>query len=249
MLTHPVDNTFSTGVLRARIFKLFRSPWIDFKKPIPSGCVAWRGSATHCKENPIYVFLFWELRGLSRYFHIHVPVSYWYIPRIVPHIFLQQNRQTDHGNMYIDRSQTHECGNWDWGRTIPFLGIFFSNFRYWVFEVHRLIGTPATERERRKTKRGERWVESCLGLLTSWQFNRSHLLLYVHYCIAIEYWMIFKGPGSTPTPSFPLPSESSTGDSLERETTCCWESGERGWAIEVESYNRRKVRSSLNHIL
>ncbi len=37
---------------------------------------------THCKENPIYVFLFWELRGLSPSFHIHVSVSdlYIYIP-------------------------------------------------------------------------------------------------------------------------------------------------------------------------
>jgi hypothetical protein len=24
---------------------------------------------------------------------------------------------------YINRSQTQECGNWDWGRAIPFLGI------------------------------------------------------------------------------------------------------------------------------
>ncbi len=29
---------------------------------------------------------------------------------------------------YIIRSQTHECGNWDWGPDIPFLGIFASNF-------------------------------------------------------------------------------------------------------------------------
>ncbi len=25
----------------------------------------------HCKENPIYVFLFWELRGFRPNFHIH----------------------------------------------------------------------------------------------------------------------------------------------------------------------------------
>ncbi len=24
---------------------------------------------------------------------------------------------------YINRSQTNECGNWDWGRAIPFLGM------------------------------------------------------------------------------------------------------------------------------
>ncbi len=29
---------------------------------------------------------------------------------------------------YINCSQTHECGNWDWGRAIPFLGI-----HKWVF--------------------------------------------------------------------------------------------------------------------
>ncbi len=40
----------------------------------------------HCNENPIYVFLFLELRGLSPNVHIHVPVSDLYIPRIGPHI-------------------------------------------------------------------------------------------------------------------------------------------------------------------
>ncbi len=37
---------------------------------------------------------------------------------------------------YIIRSQTHECGNWDWGPDIPFLGIFVSNFRHFVFALH-----------------------------------------------------------------------------------------------------------------
>ncbi len=39
----------------------------------------------HCQENPIYVFLFWELRGLSPNFHIHVSESDLFIPRIGPH--------------------------------------------------------------------------------------------------------------------------------------------------------------------
>ncbi len=30
---------------------------------------------SHCHENPIYVFLFWELRGLNPNFYIHVSVS------------------------------------------------------------------------------------------------------------------------------------------------------------------------------
>ncbi len=43
----------------------------------------------HCKENPFYVFLFWELRGLSPNFNIHVSVSDLDFPRIGPHISLQ----------------------------------------------------------------------------------------------------------------------------------------------------------------
>jgi hypothetical protein len=40
----------------------------------------------HWNGNFVYLFLFWELRGLSLYFHIHVSVSDLYIPRISPHI-------------------------------------------------------------------------------------------------------------------------------------------------------------------
>ncbi len=53
----------------------------------------------HCNENPIYVFSENELRGLSPNFHIHVSVSDLYIPRIGPHIFPPQDRQTDRGNI------------------------------------------------------------------------------------------------------------------------------------------------------
>jgi hypothetical protein len=38
--------------------------------------------------------------------------------------------------IYINPSQTHECGNWDWGPAIPFLGIFDSNFRCCFFAVN-----------------------------------------------------------------------------------------------------------------
>jgi hypothetical protein len=51
----------------------------------------------HCKENPIYVFLFWELGSRSPNIHIHVSLSDLYIPGIGPHISLQQNRETDPG--------------------------------------------------------------------------------------------------------------------------------------------------------
>ncbi len=42
--------------------------------------------AVHCNGNSTYVFLFWELHGLSPNFHIHVSVSDLYIPKIDPHI-------------------------------------------------------------------------------------------------------------------------------------------------------------------
>ncbi len=35
---------------------------------------------------------------------------------------------------YIDRPQTHGCGNWDWGRAIPFLDMHKSKF---IFSVYR----------------------------------------------------------------------------------------------------------------
>jgi hypothetical protein len=76
-----------------------------------------------------------ELRGLSPNFHLLLSVSDLCTPRIGPHIFLQQNRQTDPGNIYIaHRHRNVEI--WTVGRTIPFLGIFVSNFRYCVFAVH-----------------------------------------------------------------------------------------------------------------
>jgi len=57
------------------------------------------GFCVYCNEYPIYVFLFWELRGLSSNFHIYVSESDLYIYRIGPHIFLQHYRQTDPGNI------------------------------------------------------------------------------------------------------------------------------------------------------
>jgi hypothetical protein len=63
----------------------------------------------HCNENSIYVFLFWKLRDLSLNFHIHVSVSDLYIPRIGPHISLQQNRQIDRGNIHKSLTDT-----WMW---------------------------------------------------------------------------------------------------------------------------------------
>jgi hypothetical protein len=64
------------------------------------GLQSYLGSmCTHCTENLIYVFPEKELGSLSPNSYIHVSVSNLYIPRIGPHIWLQQNRQTDSRNI------------------------------------------------------------------------------------------------------------------------------------------------------
>jgi hypothetical protein len=54
-----------------------------------------------------------ELRGHIPNFHIHASVSDLYIPTIDLPILLQENMWTDRSWEYINRSQTHEGGNWD----------------------------------------------------------------------------------------------------------------------------------------
>ncbi len=44
------------------------------------------------------------------------------------HISCSRIGRSKRGNMYINRSQTHECGNWDCARAIRFLGIFVLQF-------------------------------------------------------------------------------------------------------------------------
>jgi hypothetical protein len=62
------------------------------EKTVSSQSRSAKRGTPHCKDNPIYVILFWKLLGLSPKIHIHLSVSDLYIPRISPHISLQQNR-------------------------------------------------------------------------------------------------------------------------------------------------------------
>ncbi len=65
----------------------------------------------HCNENPTYLFLFWELRGLSPNFHIHVSVTNLYIARIGPHISCSR---IDRSVVGIYKSLT-DTWIWKWG--------------------------------------------------------------------------------------------------------------------------------------
>ena len=60
--------------------------WLHPRMPKASAQRAGPINKAHCNGNSAYIFLFWELRGLSPNFHIHVSVSDLYIPRIGPHI-------------------------------------------------------------------------------------------------------------------------------------------------------------------
>ncbi len=55
--------------------------------------------------------------------------------------YLPQNRWTDLGNININRSQIHECGNSERACAVSFLGIFVSNFWYSAFSEHATLKT------------------------------------------------------------------------------------------------------------
>ncbi len=85
----------------------------------------------HCNENPIYVFLFWGLRGLSPNFHIHVSVGDLYIPRSGPHFSCSRIGRMDCGNIQIAHRQRNvEIGTVGYrriglGRTFLVVGFWF----------------------------------------------------------------------------------------------------------------------------
>ena len=55
--------------------------------------------AIHCTANPRQIFPEIKLHSLVPNFHIHVSVSDLYILRISLHVFLQQNKWTNRGNI------------------------------------------------------------------------------------------------------------------------------------------------------
>ncbi len=87
----------------------------------------WPALQRHKTENSIQIFPEKEMREPQSQFHIKVSLSGLDILRIGLSILLQKNMWV----LGIYKSlmkQTHECGNWDWGRAFPFLGI-----HKWVF--------------------------------------------------------------------------------------------------------------------
>ncbi len=83
----------------------------------------------HYTENSKQIFLEMKLYGLVPNFYIHMCERFVYSHDRSANA-IQQNRQTDRGNIHINCSQIHECRNWKRGRAVSFMGIFVSNFRY-----------------------------------------------------------------------------------------------------------------------
>jgi hypothetical protein len=68
-------------------------------------------TSTHCKENPIFVFLFWKLRSLSPNFHIHVSVSDLYSQD--QSTYFPAAEPAGQSWKYINLQRIHECRNWE----------------------------------------------------------------------------------------------------------------------------------------
>ncbi len=91
---------------------------------------------THCKDKiPKFRNKYYHQRNIG----VSVPIStfmrLWAIyifPRLVCLFCLR--KYVDRCWDYINRSQTHECGNWGWGRAIPRKGIHKWDFRCSVQE-------------------------------------------------------------------------------------------------------------------
>ena len=86
----------------------------------------------HCKENHIYVFLFWELCSLCPNFHIYVSVSDLYIPRIYPHISCSRIGRSIVG-IYISLTWMWKLGLWPRN---SFSGNICFKFLEWFFPVY-----------------------------------------------------------------------------------------------------------------
>ncbi len=85
----------------------------------------------HCKDKMPKI---WKKYSQKRNIGVSVPISI-YMCLWANYIFSRWvcvfcwRKYVDQSLEYINRSQTHECGNWGWGRAIPRKGIYNRNCR------------------------------------------------------------------------------------------------------------------------
>ncbi len=85
---------------------------------------------SHCKETILKIRKKYSQKGIAR------PQSQFphscFCERICPHdrsAYSAAGKYVKRSWEYINCSQTHECGNWDWGRAFPFLEKYKWDFR------------------------------------------------------------------------------------------------------------------------
>ncbi len=86
----------------------------------------------HCTKNPINVFPEMKLQGLCP--NSHSCICEWLIYSQDLSAYLAAAKYADWSWEYINRSQKHECGNWDSGdRTFCFGNNKSAQFHFWEY--------------------------------------------------------------------------------------------------------------------
>ncbi len=138
-------------------------------------------------ENLKQIFPEKEYRGLSPNFNIHVSVSELYISTMGQPFLLEDI--CDRSWEYINRSPTHECGNWGWGRAIPRKGIYKRNCRCSVTDWLAEATCRRPDRFNRSVRNASDWsadkVRDWLGW-KSWGHNVSPVVYRAS--LPLENW-------------------------------------------------------------
>ncbi len=108
-------------------------------------------------------------KGIVRFqfqFHIHVSVSDLYISGIGPQFstYFPAAEQTDQSWEYINRSPTHECGNWDYAAQFLFWEYLFRISGMWLCSVGNncFVCSKSVETVPVKTRQVSAFILRCM---------------------------------------------------------------------------------------
>jgi hypothetical protein len=136
--------------------------------------LSWRCANLHCQDKiPKFRNTYSKKRNIGVLVPISTFMRLWAI-----YIFLRSvtlffwRKYVDRSWKYINRSQTHECWNWDWGRDIPRKGIYKGDFRCSVDKRAGLVlrgqaGTLDPDPDpKRRAGSGSQSASQCFGSAT-----------------------------------------------------------------------------------